>query len=46
MTLVVGVIHGEILPRVMFSPPGTRVSAPSGLSGRVAQTVLRGIARR
>ena len=46
VTLVVGVVHGEILPRVMFSPPGTRVSAPSGLSGRVAQTVLRGIARR
>ncbi|HEX3923369.1 MAG TPA: helix-turn-helix domain-containing protein [Streptosporangiaceae bacterium] len=46
VTLVVGVIHGEILPRVMFSPPGTRVSAPAGLSGRVAQTVLRGIARR
>jgi AcrR family transcriptional regulator len=46
VTLVVGVIHGEILPRVMFSPPGTRVSAPAGLSWRVAQTVLRGIARR
>jgi hypothetical protein len=46
VTLVVGVVHGEILPRVMFSPPGTRVSAPAGLSWRVAQTVLRGIARR
>jgi AcrR family transcriptional regulator len=46
VTLVVGVVHGEILPRVMFSPPGTRVSVPAGLSGRVAQTVLRGIARR
>jgi AcrR family transcriptional regulator len=46
VTLVVGVIHGEILPRVMFSPPGTRVTAPTGLSGRVAQTLLRGIARR
>jgi AcrR family transcriptional regulator len=46
VTLVVGVIHGEILPRVMFSPPGTRVTAPAGLSGRVARTVLHGIARR
>ena len=46
VTLVVGVVHGEILPRVMFSPPGTRVSVPAGLSGRVAHTVLRGIARR
>ena len=40
MSLVVGAIHGEILPRVMFSPPGSQVSTPPGLPGRLAQTVL------
>jgi AcrR family transcriptional regulator len=44
VTLVVGTIHGEILPRVMFAPPGTKVIAPPGLAERVARTVLRGIA--
>jgi len=44
VTLVVGTIHGEILPRVMFAPPGTQISAPPGLAGRVARAVLRGIA--
>jgi AcrR family transcriptional regulator len=44
VTLVVGTIHGEILPRVMFAPPGTRVTTPPGLAERVARTVLRGIA--
>ncbi|HUA28003.1 MAG TPA: helix-turn-helix domain-containing protein [Streptosporangiaceae bacterium] len=44
VTLIVGTIHGEILPRVMFAPPGTRVSPPPGLAERVARTVLRGIA--
>ena len=27
VTLIVGTIHGEILPRVMFAPPGTRIAA-------------------
>jgi len=44
VTLVVGTIHGEILPRVMFAPPGTKITAPPGLAERVARTVLRGIA--
>jgi AcrR family transcriptional regulator len=44
VTLVVGTIHGEILPRVMFAPPGTQITAAPGLAGRVARTVLRGIA--
>jgi hypothetical protein len=44
VTLVVGTIHGEILPRVMFAPAGTRVATAPGLAGRVASTVLRGIA--
>ena len=44
VTLIVGTIHGEILPRVLFAPPGRRVTTAPGLAGRVAETVLRGIA--
>jgi AcrR family transcriptional regulator len=44
VTLIVGTIHGEILPRVLFAPPGSRVTAAPGLAGRVAETILRGIA--
>jgi AcrR family transcriptional regulator len=44
VTLVVGTIHGEILPRVMFAPPGTQIAVAPGLADRVARTVLRGIA--
>lgn len=42
--LVVGAIHGQVLPRVLFSPPGTAVSMPSGLAERLAQAVVTGIA--
>jgi len=44
VTLVVGAIHGQILPRVLFSPPGSPITAPPGLAGRLAATVLSGIA--
>jgi AcrR family transcriptional regulator len=44
VTLVVGAIHGQILPRVLFSPPGSPVTAPPDLAGRLAATVLSGIA--
>jgi len=44
VTLVVGAIHGQILPRVLFSPPGSPVTAPPELAGRLAATVLSGIA--
>lgn len=44
VTLIVGTIHGEILPRVLFAPPGRPVTTEPGLAGRVADTVLRGIA--
>jgi AcrR family transcriptional regulator len=44
VTLIVGTIHGEILPRVLLAPPGRPVSTEPGLAGRVAGTVLRGIA--
>jgi hypothetical protein len=44
VTLIVGTIHGEILPRVMLAPPGRPVTTAPGLAGRVAETILRGIA--
>ena len=44
VTLVVGAIHGQILPRVLFSPPGSPITAPPELAGRLAATVLSGIA--
>jgi AcrR family transcriptional regulator len=44
VTLVVGAIHGQILPRVLFSPPGIPITAPPELAGRLAATVLSGIA--
>ena len=44
VTLVVGAIHGQILPRVLFSPPGSPITPPPDLAGRLAETVLSGIA--
>jgi AcrR family transcriptional regulator len=44
VTLVVGAIHGQILPRVLFRPPGSPITAPPELAGRLAATVLSGIA--
>jgi len=44
VTLVVGAIHGQILPRVLFSPPGNPITTPPELPGRLAATVLSGIA--
>jgi AcrR family transcriptional regulator len=44
VTLVVGAIHGQILPRVLFSPPGGAITTPPDLAGRLAETVLSGIA--
>ena len=43
-SLIVGAMHGQILPRVLFAPPGTPVSIPPGLSARLAGVVLGGIA--
>jgi AcrR family transcriptional regulator len=45
--LLVGAIHGQVLPRVLFSPPGgavRRPAAPPGLAARLAATILDGIA--
>jgi hypothetical protein len=36
--------YGQILPRMLFAPPGTPVSIPPGLSARLADIVLDGIA--
>ena len=44
VTLVVGAIHGQILPRVLFSPPGSPITTPPELPERLAATVLSGIA--
>jgi hypothetical protein len=41
---VVGAIHGQVLPQVMFSPPGTQLTWPADLAARLADTVLSGIA--
>jgi len=43
-SLIVGAMHGQILPRVLFAPPGTPVTVPPGLSARLAHVVLDGIA--
>jgi AcrR family transcriptional regulator len=43
-SLVVGAMHGQILPRVLFAPPGAPVTIPPGLSARLAGIVLHGIA--
>jgi AcrR family transcriptional regulator len=46
VTLIVGTIHGEILPRVMFARPGSPVTTPPDLPDRIAATLLAGIAPR
>jgi AcrR family transcriptional regulator len=42
--LIVGAMHGQILPRVLFTPPGSPVTIPPGLGARLADVVLDGIA--
>lgn len=42
--LVVSVIHGQVLPRVVFSPPGTTISMAPGQAERLANAVMAGIA--
>ena len=44
--LVVGAIHGQILPAVLLNPSGELPAAPPGLARRLAATVLSGIAPR
>lgn len=45
-TLLIGAIHGQVLPRILFSPPGTTASTPPGLAPALATTILRGLAPR
>jgi len=46
VTLIVGTIHGEVLPRVMFNPPDSQVTLPADMARRVTQTILAGIGPR
>jgi AcrR family transcriptional regulator len=46
VTLIVGAIHGQILPQVLLSPPGQPVVAAPGLAGRLAKTIMAGLAPR
>jgi AcrR family transcriptional regulator len=41
--LVVGAIHGNVLPRILFSPPGSTVTAEPGFGARLAATIMTGI---
>jgi AcrR family transcriptional regulator len=43
-TLIVGAIHGQILPRILLSPPGSPITTPPGFAAALANTVLYGIA--
>jgi AcrR family transcriptional regulator len=45
-SLIVGAIHGQVLPRVLFAPPGPRPSTPPGLAAQLATTALRGLEPR
>jgi AcrR family transcriptional regulator len=42
--LIVGAIHGQVLPRLIFSPPGAVADTPADVPGRLAETILAGIA--
>jgi AcrR family transcriptional regulator len=45
-SLIVGAVHGQVLPRVLFAPPGTRPATPPGLAAQLAGTALRGLEPR
>jgi hypothetical protein len=45
-SLIVGAIHGQVLPRVLFAPPGPRPATPPGLAAQLATTALRGLEPR
>ena len=42
--LIVGAIHGQILPRILLSPPGSPMTIPPGFAAALVKTVLNGIA--
>ena len=41
--LIVGAIHGQVLPRLIFSPPGAVIDTPADVPARLAETILAGI---
>jgi AcrR family transcriptional regulator len=43
--VVVDAIHGQVLPQVLFSPPGTAIRTSPDFADRLVTTVLNGIAR-
>jgi AcrR family transcriptional regulator len=43
-TLIIGTIHGQVLPRVLFNPPGSPITRPPGLARQLAETILGGLA--
>jgi AcrR family transcriptional regulator len=45
-TLIVGAIHGQVLPRVVFAMPGRPISLPTGLGAQLADAAVRGLAPR
>ncbi len=45
-TLIVGAIHGQVLPRVVFATPGEPVTIPAGLGAQLAGAAIRGLAPR
>jgi AcrR family transcriptional regulator len=45
-TLIVGAIHGQVLPRVVFATPGEPVTLPAGLGAQLAGAAVRGLAPR
>jgi AcrR family transcriptional regulator len=45
-TLIVGAIHGQVLPRVVFATPGDPITFPAGLGARLAGAAMRGLAPR
>jgi AcrR family transcriptional regulator len=45
-TLIVGAIHGQVLPRVVFATPGEPITFPTGLGAQLADAAVRGLAPR
>jgi len=45
-TLLVGAIHGQVLPRVVFGTPGEPITFPAGLGEQLAGAAMRGLAPR
>jgi hypothetical protein len=42
--VIVGAIHGQVLPPLLFNSPGTAVTIAPDFAERLVHTVLNGIA--